>query len=48
MYENTNINACEHCREFREQVMQSAQTMMELRDILRDEIAFYERYASGL
>jgi hypothetical protein len=43
--EKRNDNRCEHCRLQKAEISQTTNLMAQLRDILKDDIAFYERYA---
>jgi len=45
-FEKKNTNHCEHCRLFRTEIMQSPQKLGTLRDLLADEIVFYEKYTA--
>jgi len=43
-FEKRNDNQCEHCRQQKAEISQMTGVLAELRDILADDIAFYERY----
>jgi hypothetical protein len=43
--ETTNANTCKHCRKQRAKILKKESVLAELRDILADDIAFYERHA---
>jgi Sulfotransferase family len=45
-FEKNNTNHCGHCRQFRADIMQSPQKRGALRDLLADEIEFYEKYTN--
>jgi hypothetical protein len=44
-FEKKNDNQCEHCRLKRAEILESTKVLSELRSILADDIAFYQRYA---
>jgi hypothetical protein len=44
-FEKRNDNQCEHCRQQKVEISKMTGVLAELRDILADDIAFYERYA---
>jgi hypothetical protein len=44
--ERNNENSCEHCRQIREELSRNARARANLRDLLADDIAFYDRYAA--
>jgi sulfotransferase famil protein len=43
-FERRNDNQCEHCRQQKIEISAMASVLAELRDILADDIAFYDRY----
>ncbi len=43
-FERRNDNTCEHCRQQKAEISATPSIVTELRDILSDELAFYDRY----
>jgi hypothetical protein len=43
-FERRNDNQCEHCRQQKIEISAMASVLAELRDILSDDVAFYDRY----
>jgi hypothetical protein len=47
-FERRNDNQCEHCRQQKAAISEMPSALAELREILAEDIAFYERYVMNL